>query len=76
MAAFKTTSVAILRADQPTIVQRFIATSERFLFHPPATASVLIRAHARDPVVLHDDARFCSPSPRGSQAGAQRSAAA
>ena len=59
MAAFKTTSVAILRADQPTIVQRLIATSERFLFHPPAASLLLIRAHARDPVVLHDDARFC-----------------
>ena len=76
MAAFETTSVAIARADQPTIVQRFIATSERFLFHPPSAPLVRVQAPFRCVVVLHDDARFCLPSPRGGQAGAQGRAAA
>ena len=76
MAAFETTSVAIPRADQPTIIQRFLATSERFLFHPQAAASVPISAHVRGPVVLHDDGRHCLSSPRGSQTGAQGRAAA
>lgn len=76
MAAFETTSVAIRRADQPTIIQRFLETSERFLLHPTAAASVLIPAHARGPVVLHDDRRYCLPSPRCSQLCAQRRAAA
>ena len=34
MAAFKTTSVATPRADRPSIVQRFILTSERYLLNP------------------------------------------
>ena len=76
MAAFETTSVAIPRVDQPTIVQRFIATSERFLFHPPAVSLVRVQAPFRCAVVLHDDGRSCLPSPRGSQAGAQGRAAA
>jgi hypothetical protein len=76
MAAFETTPVAIPRADQPTIIQRFLSTSERFLFHPPAAASGRVRAHVRGPSALHDDGLLCSPSPRGIQTGAQRRAAA
>ena len=34
MAVFETTPVVILRADPPTIVQRFLTTSRRFLLHP------------------------------------------
>lgn len=76
MAAFETTPVAIPRADPPTIVQRFLAKSEHFLFHPPAAASGRVRAHVRGPGALHGDGPLCSPSPRGSQTGAQRRAAA
>jgi hypothetical protein len=76
MAAFETTPVAIPRADQPTIVQRFLVTSERYLFHPPAAALVLVRAHIRGTGVLHDHGRLCLPLPRGSQTGAQGRAAA
>ena len=35
MAAFKTTSVATPRATQPTIVQRFLLSSDRFLLSSP-----------------------------------------
>jgi len=34
MAAFKTTSVVTPVAHQPGIVQRFLLTSERYLFNP------------------------------------------
>ena len=71
MAAFKTTPVAFPQADQPRIVQRFIATSERFLFHPPIASLVRVRAPFRCGVALHDEGRSCLPSPRGSQAGVQ-----
>lgn len=58
MAAYKTTPVAIPRADQPSIVLRFLATSERFLLHPPATASVRASTQVRGPGVLQDDGRL------------------
>ncbi|CDS49849.1 hypothetical protein [Polaromonas sp. CG9_12] len=45
MAAFKTTSVVLSRADQPNIVHRFLSTSERFLFNPAEVASVRIWVH-------------------------------
>lgn len=76
MAALETTPVAIPRAEQPTIVQRFIATSERFLFHPPAAALVRVRAPFRCAGVLHDEGSFCLPSPCYSQPGEQERAAA
>ncbi len=76
MAAFETTSVAIPRADQPTIIQRFLTTSERFLFHPPAAALIRVRAPFRCAGVLHDEGRFCLPSTRGSQPSEQERAAA
>ena len=34
MAAFNTTSVVTSQAQQPSIVQRFILTSERYLLKP------------------------------------------
>ena len=76
MAAFETTPVASFRADQPTIVQRFIATSERFLFYPPAASVVRIRTPFRCGIALHDDGRSRLLSPRGSQAGTQQRTAA
>ncbi|MBG6072570.1 hypothetical protein IWX87_002334 [Polaromonas sp. CG_9.7] len=76
MAAFETTPVTIFRADPPTIVQRFLATSERFLFYPPADALVQVRAPLRCAGVLHDEGSFCWPSPRCSQPGEQTRAAA
>ena len=76
MAAFKTTPVVISWADQPSIVQRFIATSKRFLFHPPAASSVQVRAPSRCGVTLHDDGRSCLPSLRASQSDAQGRTAA
>ena len=76
MAAFETTPVAFSRADPPTIVQRFLKTSERFLFHPPAAALVQLRAPLRCAGILHDEGSFCPPSPCGSQAGKQARAAA
>ena len=76
MAAFKTTPVALPPADQPTIVQRFIATSERFLFHPPAASSVRIRTPFRCAGALHDDGWSCLPSLRASQSDAQGRTAA
>ena len=76
MAAFKTTPVVFPRADQPSIVQRFIVTSERFLFHPPVASSVRGRALFRCSVTLHDEGSFCLPSPRGNQADAQGRTAA
>ena len=72
MAAFETTPVASFRADQPTIVQRFIATSERFLFHPPAASLVRIRAPFVCAVALYDDGWSCVLSLRGSQADTQK----
>ena len=72
MAAFETTPVASFRADQPTIVQRFIATSERFLFHPPAAPLVRIRAPLVCAGALHDDGWSCVLSLRGSQADTQK----
>ena len=76
MAAFETTPVAFSRADPPTIVQRFLATSECFLFHPPAAALVQVRAPLRCAGVLHDEGSFFWPSPCGSQPGEQTRAAA
>ena len=76
MAAFETTPVASFRADQPTIVQRFIATSERFLFHPPAAPLVRIRAPLVCAGALHDDGRSRLLSPCSSQAGTQQRTAA
>ena len=79
MAAFETTPVAIFRADfradPPTTLQRFLATSERFLFHPPA-ARVQLRAPLRCAGVLHDEGLCCRPSPRCCQPGEQTRAAA
>ena len=34
MAAFKTTPVATPQGNQPSIVQRFLLTSERYLLNP------------------------------------------
>ena len=76
MAAFETTPVALPRAEQPTIVQRFMATSERFLFHPPTVALVWVRAPFCCADVLHDEDSFCLPSPCYSQPGEQERAAA
>jgi len=75
MAAFETTPVAIFRADPSTIVQRFLATSERFLFHTPAATLVLVRAPFRCAGVFHEDGSFCWPSLRCSQPGEQGRAA-
>ena len=72
MAAFETTPVAFFRADQPTIVQRFIATSERFLFHPPAASLVRVRAPFVCAGALHDDGWSCLLSLRGRQADKQK----
>ncbi len=76
MAAFKTTPVAIPQADQPTIVQRFLSTSERFLFHPAAAGSVQVRAHVRGPGLPYDNGRHSLPLPRCSQLCEQGRAAA
>ena len=45
MAALNTTSVVIPRTDQPNIVQRFLSTSERFLFNPAAAVSARLSPH-------------------------------
>jgi hypothetical protein len=45
MVAFATTSVVISRADQPAIVQRFLSTSERFLFNSAAGVSARVQSH-------------------------------
>ncbi len=45
MAALNTTSVVIPRADQPSIVQRFLSTSGRFLFNPAACVSARVWVH-------------------------------
>ena len=76
MAAFETTPVAFSRADQPIIVQRFLETSERFLFHPHAAALVELRAPLRCAGVLHDESSICPPSTCKSQPGEQARAAA
>lgn len=47
MAAFKTTSVATPRATQPTIVQRFLLTSGRFLLSLPGPRCALPVIQAR-----------------------------
>ena len=45
MAALKTTLVVIARADQPAIVQRFLSTSERFLFSSTAPVAAQLSLH-------------------------------
>ena len=80
MAAFETTPVAIFQADQPTttttIVQRFLATSERCLFPPPAAACLHLREPGRGLEALHDECRLCLSLPRCSQPCEQARAAA
>ena len=69
MAAFETTPVAFPRADPPSIVQRFLATSERFLFHPPTATSMLVSEAFRCVGIHHDQGRYCLPAPCCSQPG-------
>ncbi len=64
MAAFKTTPVANPRADQPSIAQRLLATSERFLLHPPAAAAVRASTKVQSPGVIQNEGRLCLPLQR------------
>ena len=69
MAAFETTSVVTSRADQSNIVQRFLSTSERFLFTPPVAGLVHLRARTQPLGVRHDGDGFLAPALRGIQPG-------
>jgi hypothetical protein len=48
MAGFQTTTVVISGADMPHIVQRFLLTSERYLFNPPVLRCVQPSIDARE----------------------------
>jgi hypothetical protein len=48
MAGFQTTTVVISGADMPHIVQRFLLTSERYLFNPLLLRFVEPSIHARE----------------------------
>lgn len=64
MAAFETTSVANPRANEPDITQRFLLTSERYLFNPPQAVSVRVLVHSQASTVLHGGDRFRLPALR------------
>ena len=64
MAAFETTSVAIPRANQPDITQRFLLTSERYFFNPPETILVRVLARTQASTVLQSGDSFRLPALR------------
>jgi len=67
MAAFETTSVSITRANQPDITQRFLLTSERYLFNPPEIILICVLARTQAFTVLQSGDSLRLPARRYSQ---------